>query len=376
MKATVSVSALSNVLSLAASPVETKSTIPLLTHFRCEITNDGRLVALGTAWDRNVEASCPVTDSEPGSVAIPAAMFEEVVSGLDKNAEAVISVEDEVLTLLSKNESGKKLHYRLRTLDPENLPIIPEPEGAVSVQVDAKTLLAALNATQYAAEHSKARFYLQGVCFKATDDGLDIVACDGNRLALWSVSQPPEDRTSLIPTSIVPLEVAEDIARVCGVVDGDLELVFSKGSMAVKFASGCIIARLIDGEFPPYQRVVPAKKDASLRVDRDALLAAADRSTVVFSGLAKAIPTVRFTTRDGMLIMESGTGDAFHEEIEAEIFASEIAFALRAQYVIDVASVFPKGAKLDIQLGDHMQAIRVCSEAHPEMVHVIMPTAR
>jgi DNA polymerase-3 subunit beta len=369
MHLTAPVEDLGRILAIASEPVETKTTIPLLMHLRLD-ASEGRISALGTAWDRTAEAWCAAEVKTPGTVAVPCARFVEIIGGFDKKASATLSLDGDVLAVQSK-----KSMYRLRTLPPDELPIIPEPQNPVSFKVDAAMLAQAIATVDYAAFPDTGREYLNCIYVTPYDERLHVVACDGNRLALWEMKDPPGGGLK-IPPSALPLPVSREILSACLASEGEVEVLATASSMALSFANARLIARLMNVEYPSYMRVVPVKTAPSFTVNRDDLLAVAERSLPVFTGLAKAIPTVRFRIEDGKLLVEAGSADLFQDEVEATLHTTEIAFALRVKYLIDALGIFPKGSTVDVQLGAHMQAILLTSEASPQMRHVIMPTAR
>lgn len=283
MRATLSVSALRRVLAIATMAVERLSTIPILEYVRLSVSN-GKLTATGTNLDVWTSAEAPLASSADGEICV-SARIAKLINVLPNFDTITLAVQDERLCI--ETPDGRASLIVLPAAD------FPEANsGAPFETIDwtAADLRKALERIRFCTSSEETRYYLCGVYFRPSGRDLRLAATDGHRLAEGThvLQSDVKEFGAIVP--------AETVAKVCkarssGAVK--IEFLTKSGDRPdyVRFAYDdfAILSKLIDGKYPDYARVIPAKSDATVEVDRASWLAALNR--VLVTAAPSFLPT-------------------------------------------------------------------------------------
>lgn len=256
-----------DVLGRAARAVSPRSPLPILQGLL--VTVAGRsLRVVGTDLDMTMRTELEVEVLEEGRAVVPARLISEAARKLPAGA-VILAAEGGEVEL-----SGGGPRFRFRELVLEDFPALPEPTLTEPLELDGEAFLGALNQVSVAASHDDARPVLTGVLFETTDDGLRLVATDSYRLALRDL---PSVRSTV--SGLVPVRALRELSRTVGAQKMQVAI----GSRDATFGSGrgTLSVRLIEGSFPNYRQLLPSSYPSRLTVDRDALLQAIDRASLV-----------------------------------------------------------------------------------------------
>lgn len=205
---------------------------------------------------------------EEGSTVIPARIASEAVRKLPPGAVVIHASEGEV------EITGSGPRFRLRELNVEDFPAVPDIDTAGGVDVDGEALVAALTQVGIAASTDDARPILTGVYFEREEGGLRLVATDSYRLGVRDLPAVELPRSGL-----VPFRGLREIGRSIGapkvtVVIGDREATFASDR-------GSLTARLIEGTFPNYRQLLPEGYPNKLTVAKSDFIDAVGRASLV-----------------------------------------------------------------------------------------------
>lgn len=262
--------ALERALILAGRAIERRSSVPILDCVL--VTSDGgRLTFEGSDLDTEVAVEVPAPSL---SQFMAAAAFEPVRRALDWHGGEA-----------SFREDGGRLYVGEAFMIPTNadeFPRIKPFEAVARFTIDAAVLLPALKAVAFAMSTEETRYYLNGAFFHALPGGLRIAAIDGHRAHIATLPLPAGLSPDDLPGSIVTRKAVHALIAALELPeaeDADVELSFSdSASCRAAFHVGpvTIRAKLIDGAFPDYVRVIPTANDAHWTVNVDELARAAD----------------------------------------------------------------------------------------------------
>jgi DNA polymerase-3 subunit beta len=225
--------------------------------------------------------------------------------------------------------------------------------------------------TQYSITGEDTRYFLNGAKFVITPKSLILVATDGHRLALVEVAH--ETGVSEEVGVILPKKTLLELGKL--LAEGDGDVVFERGENHLFFEVGgrVLISRMIDGQFPAYERVIPKGNDKDIEFERERLTSAVKRVALLSNERSRA---VKFEVSKGKVdVMSSSSefGEA-HEQLPVDYAGSSLSISFNAQYVLDFLNVVETDTVLLSLKDDVSQAVMkpVAAEGY-HYTYVIMP---
>ena len=363
--------------------VATRSSLPILTHVRIA-AKDGKLSMMATDLEMWMEHTLPgIGIMEDGAATAPARNFTELLAAMP-DADVSVTVEDDTNTLHLR---CLKANYKLLGLSADEFPLLPQVKEDSRFVMDRETLRDAIKQTIFDTSTDETRAILTGVLVVFQGDSLRLVATDTHRLA---VRDCPVKEGSGSASAIVPSRAMNELLRIVGNEEGEVVVTLSGNQIQFQIENGggkgdeknegqssktTLISRLIDGQFPNYERVIPAQATKTLTVERAPLAAAVKRASIVARDSASRV--VLRTTEDGdklTITAESGSvGNAYEEvEVAREGDDSPVEIAFNAKYLADVLNVLDTEG-LHIELTEPLRpgVIRPTDDA--DYLCVLMP---
>lgn len=242
-------SSLHSALQTVSRAVSGKSTLPILSNLHL-LAEEGGVTFTATDLEIGIRATCAATVQEPGVITVPAKHTSELVSALGEG-DVRLSVDDRNTAVV---KAGRSTH-RILGLPAEEFPPLPEVGAGVSFNVAQRDLYRLIRSVLVAASQDDTRPILTGVSFSLSADRLIMVATDTHRLALRTcrVEEPEGERSIIVPsralTEVLRVIVAESTLMVTVRFDEN-QISFDTGSVS-------IVSRLIDGQFPRYEKILP-----------------------------------------------------------------------------------------------------------------------
>jgi DNA polymerase-3 subunit beta len=299
--------------------------MPVLSGLRVSLA-PGSLELVGTDLELTIRVRIPADTDGEGSAVIPARLFSEIVRQLDGDTVSVELADDD-----ARIEAGR-FATTLRTLSAAEFPRLPEvSEGGV--RVEAAAFAEALRQVVPGASRDDARPILTGVLLTASAGGLRLVATDSYRLALrdlQGVSMLEEGQKVLVAAKGLG-----EVQRLLSGETGEIDVVLGEREVVFRVGTTEVTTRLIEGEFPNYQQLIPSGYPNRLTVSRDALQAAVNRVRLV--GQSKDTAPIRLgMTAEGLELsaIAQDVGEA-HESVEAKYEGSDLTVAFNSQFLLD-----------------------------------------
>lgn len=355
-------------LHLVQGVVERRSTLPILLNVHIEPCEEGiALTATDTEIGLRARVVAHVTRKVP--ITVSARKLYEITREL--------SAPD--VTIKATAPGWIELHagrskFKVVTMDAKDFPVVPlaGDAGAKSFTIAASILREMIDRTIFAVSTDETRFNLSGVYTESTQKGtLRMVATDGHRLALIERELPA---AKLPKGSILPRKGVAEIRKLLDEI-GDGDVTVSVGEKDFRLHSNAVsfFMRLIEGEFPDYRQVVPAAPRLRSLVNRDDLLSALRRISLLASERSHGV-RLHFD-RDRVEVSASNPeqGEAV-EDIEASFSGGEpLTIGFNARYLIDVLQVHGAGDAIEIGLTDENGPGLLRSNQDPEYTYVVMP---
>jgi DNA polymerase III subunit beta len=323
---------LADAVAWTARALPARPTVPVLAGIRLEAATD--LVLSSFDYDVSAQATVPVTTEEPGSALVSGRLLAEISRSLPAKPVHIAAGEGRaVLTCGSST-------FTLLTMPEEEYPALPEmPPAAGTIGSDAFATAVAQSAT--AAGRDDTLPALTGVRIEIDGDTLTMVSTDRYRLAVrelrWTPEQPDLSLAMLVParaltdtakslTSSAQVSIALALPGTQGGGSGD-------GMIGFEGAGRRTTTRLLSGEFPRYQSLLPKTVNAVAELPVSLLTESVRRVALV----AERNTPVRLAFSSGQLVLEAGTGDEAQAEevIEADFSGDDLSIAFNPQYLLD-----------------------------------------
>jgi len=315
-------------LSKIQNIVEKKGIMPVLNHFLMEAEENSSYI-LATDLETAVKQPIEIEIFSPGKICIPARKFYEIVKELDDAIE--LKVMENWLLI----QSGRT-NFRLATLSADEFPVWPQIGQSTKISLSRDFLLTAIDKTLYAAGEADARYVLNGLLFHFKNlNDFRVVGTDGHRLALFKASlegigSVEEKKVILSKKSLAELRKF--------IVDSE-EVVFEIGKTHVMFKMDSIVflTRMIEGNYPDYEVVIPKHNDKVAIVDKKSMISSLKRVSVISKERQNA---VKMDFSEDLVIISSSDpelGEA-KDELTIDYQSTPIQIGFNARYLIEALS--------------------------------------
>jgi DNA polymerase-3 subunit beta len=350
-------------LQMVQSIVEPRQTLPILANVLLEASGDtARITA--TDLELGATVSLPATVRVPGGITLAARKLVEIVKEL---SAATVSLRLQDNAWVSLRCGGAS--YKLAGLAPDDFPKVVPGTPTAWVTCSAGAVREMLDRTAFAMSHDESRYALNGVLFVCQGKELRLVATDGHRLAI--ASRPLGEEAPSV-SGIVPRKAVHEVQRVLGASES-VQLALAENQFVMRMPNFVMMARLIEGQFPNYDAVLPKNLPHKLTLSRDAFMAAIRRVSVMAA----------LDTKPVKLVVGSGTGTltltAYHPELgeaeetlEVAHAGEEIVIGFNARYLIDALAPLDVD-QVVLELRDGQSAGLIRSFEDPGTLCVIMP---
>jgi len=325
MKFTITRAKLLEGLQTVQNVVAARSSLQILSNALIKGEN-GKLWITTTDLDMTVRCCVDAEITEAGCSTLPVRRLSGIVRELPEGLITVEIDEDDVAVV----QCGASF-FKINGLPMRDFPPVPVAEGKCCYRIDQGALREMLRKTSYAASLDETRRVLNGVLMAFKDGNLTLVATDGRRLALveHEVEFPAEAETELI----LPSKTVGELMHILG-DEGDLKIFAQKNQIVFEFANTMMSSKLIDGVYPNYRQVVPASCDERVTIEREALLTALRRVSLITTEKSNA---TRLTFADNqltILITTPDVGEA-RETLPIKYAGKSVTVIFNPEYVMD-----------------------------------------
>ncbi len=348
-----------------AHGVSGRSTQPVQNNIFLETAGSSlRLVATDLEFI-SLEAVIESKVAGEGAVTVPARLLSEVIGSLPE-AEVLLDA-DEHNTLVVNCEQSR---YEIRGMSADDFEMLPELAGADEFELSQRDLHSILSQTAFATSADETRPILTGALFKIAADGLQVVATDTYRLALRKLAA--DIKIDQAREAIISARALVEVLRALDPdSDEPASMAVSDNQLRVSVGNLTIGSRLIEGQFPNYEKVLPEDPDKRLTVEARALADALRRASIVAREDANRI--VLKGTADSVVIT-ADSQDVGHaeESVPASLEGEEIEIAFNARYLLDMLEATPQ-EQVVFQLSEALSPGMVSPVDFEDYVYVIMP---
>ena len=323
-------------LGLMQSVAGRRTTLPILSHILLEWEKDS-LCLTGTDLETGIREELTAKIHQGGKASVSAKKIFEIVRELPEETIHIKKKENQWITI----QCGKSV-FNLAGLDPEEFPSLPTYSDESFSQVSTNLIKEMIEKTVFAASSEESRYHLNGILISQSKKGereiLRMVATDGHRLSLL-------DRESQVIRGIekgiiIPKKGVLEIRKIMGDRDGgeEIKVYFDHTHGFFKMGKSLMVIRLIDGEFPEYEQVIPKGNDRKVLMEKGKMYASLRRVSTMAS---ERVEGIKFLVKKNVVELSSyhqDFGDA-KEEVEVSYEGPSLEIGFNARYLMEALSV-------------------------------------
>lgn len=317
--------------AIAGRGVSARSTLPILTGTLLETTQRG-LRLVGTDLELSIETYVPASFTGQAAMVLPARYVADIARRLPENDVTIAFTATKRVATIS---SGKAV-YDINSMDPAEFPLFPQVAGDLWWKLEGKALAQCIRQTAFAAATDENRPFLTGVLMAFDGAELKFAATDTFRLAVRRVMLAGGSGPQTARQVIVPARAFVEVGKVVQADEGEVEIYASENQIAFKCHRTTVVSRVIDGQFPNYERVIPKAWRTRALLDRPRFLDAVERVAVMGKD---EFGTVRLAFKGDALSISANApevGNAFEEIGLTRTEGEQSEIALRSRYLLDV----------------------------------------
>ena len=366
MKINITKATLLEGIQIVSSGVSSRTTLPILHNFLLE-TQNGKLKLVRTDMEMATVHFVPAEVIEEGSITVPLKEFSDIIKNLADDKEINLQSDENNKFHI---KSGKSKFWVIGTPKSE-YPAIPEVEKEGSLELDPVLLQQMVEKTAFSASTQETRYILNGLLWNNTADRFEIVATDGGRLAV--ASQPAIGGSNEFKI-IIPTKILTELCRFISIAkpDKDTKLAVNVASNQVSFmmTETTFISRLIEGNFPNYKQVIPAKTTIKFEAFTKELLASTRRAALCAGEFGSI---VKYHIENNVLTVSSNSQNMdFTDELPVEYTGEPFEANFKPQYIIDVLKTV-SADKVSFSFVNASQPVLIEPAGETVYKYVIMP---
>jgi DNA polymerase-3 subunit beta len=356
-------------LQLFQGIVERKNTIPILANVLMEAQgNEIRMLA--TDLEVGLRSRCDATVEKSGSLTLPAKKLYEIVKALPETDVRIAEDRNGVKVAADRFDS------RMQTLPKEDFPAVPEASGAISAMLPRSAVKEMVAKTQFAITGEDTRYFLNGALFILQPGSMSLVATDGHRLALVHVDRSRTGGKTKEPEeirAILPRKTLWELGRLLTEGDGDISYERGENHLFFDIGGRMLISRMIDGQFPAFERVIPKGNNKRIEFERERLTNAVKRVALLSNERSRA---VKFQLDKGKVEVTSSSpefGEA-KETLPVDYSDASMQICFNAQYVMDfLGAVDTDNVALELKDEVSQAVMKPVGTEGYDYTYVIMP---
>src|SRR5215510_8853096 len=355
-------------LAFVQGIVERKNTIPVLANILIESAGEDSIRISGTDLDVTIRCDADADEvKNPGAICVPARKLFDIARLLP-DAPVSFKREDNDWVTVECDRS----RFRLPGISKETFPELPTFKST-PYKLSASLLKSLIDRTIFAITQEEGRYTLSGAKFEFDKQGVKMVTTDGHRLAMVSTTNGGNDSVENGLDVLIPRKTLAELTKLTSDFDGEINLGADDNHVYFQVGSRLLISRMLSGQFPNYEMVMPKNNDQSATFDTTALNQAIRRVALMADDRSHAI---RFhLSREQLLISSQNAeeGEA-RETLETNFAGDDTDIGFNAQYLQDFLNVVgTEKISFEFKDGNSQAQLKPVSDDGHEYKYIVMP---
>lgn len=367
MKLKLKTEEFSNLLATVLPAVSIRSTLPTLSHFLID-AKDGKVSVYATDLEIGIESSISTDIEKEGSVTVPARNLTEMIKVLDSKEFTFQKVSDSQFKIFT---SDGNTTFNIIGGEKEEFPVLPKIKKEKSVELKSCKIKEGIEKTISSISKDESRYVLCGIFFECKGDKFKMVSTDGRRLSFYQdkISKKIDDFSAIIPSKAINV-----LDRTITYSEEPVKISISTSENQIYFSFGntVIYSRMIEGEYPSYNQVIPERSTKNIIIETQKIIDATKKMLAVTMERAGAV-NYKFKSNKAVISVtdpETGSGTS---TIPVQYDGEEIEIAFNPEFLINALKVV-KSEKIKLGLTTSINSGKITTLSDDEdYVAVIMP---
>ena len=374
MKFTIEKREISTLTTLVHRAASNKSTIPILSGLLISLSHDKGLTMTATDMEIGIKASTTNVDIiEEGSVLVNATYFSDFIKLLP---DTIIAFE------LNRETSRLNISYgrsstRINIYQEKEYPELPISKMEYKFSIPQDILKEGLKKTSFAAAQNHFRQVFTGVLFDIFEDGvIKIIASDTHRLAYYTYNLGQKDLEPL--KFVIPVRTVNELLRFLEDSSDKIDVAISENNVIFYKENFILLSRLIEGQYPNYETVIPASFSTEVNIKTAILASSLGRAKIMPTDDKFQIQHVQFSIMENEAWLNSfsesmGEISEIIDEIQIE-GEKDIKIAFNTNYFLDAVKIFEAECdNLLIKLAGSLSPALIKNPEKENYLYILVP---
>ncbi|HEY9647073.1 MAG TPA: DNA polymerase III subunit beta [Chroococcidiopsis sp.] len=380
MKLTCAQTELNTHLSLVSRVVPSRPSHPVLANVLLSADADTQRVSL-TGFDLSlgVQTSFAAQVEESGTLTLPSKLLSDIVSRLPNGELTLDDSEGETLVTLTCS-TGR---YQMRGMSAVDYPELPTIEGTDVVYLPVEALIQGLQGSLFSASTDETKQVLTGVHLSVETDSMEFAATDGHRLAVVQTqstdsadrdadAQPASSDANFDVT--VPGKALRELERMLQMDRAEAVAVrFDQGQLIFEWDNQRLTSRLLEGQYPNYNQLIPRQFARQLTVDRRLFIGALERIAVLADQRNSIVKlSLDFGKQELLVSVDAQDVGSGRETVPAQISGEDMDIAFNVKYLLEGLKAFDT-SEIQMQFNTSTSPAIVSPLGGFKMTYLVMP---
>lgn len=327
MKAVISKIDLVNLIGKIQSIVSAKPAIPILANVLIEATQD-QLIVSATDLTVSMRMYVEAKVVEEGAIALPARRFFQLIRELTA-PQVKISTQSNELAEITTGTSV----FKINGMNKEEFPALPDLSGATEVGFTSSNLKELLSKTAFSSAREDSRYMLNGVQMQVKEQKATFIGTDGKRLA--KTFAPVNLEPTVTGAYVIPLKAVEEMIKMLSESDSEVQMSLAHDKVSLECGHTTLITKLLSGQYPDVERVIPSAPAQSFAIHREELMALL-RQVSLFT--SESSSSVRFSFETGQLFLSAMSSEIGEGRVSMPVdyAGSKLEIAFNPYFFLDI----------------------------------------
>lgn len=320
-------------VTTAARIATTRSSLPILANIYLK-TEDGRLKISATDLEIGITNWIGVKIKNEGSITLPAKLLADFITN-NTDPTVFIKVDNNEANVISKRYNAK-----IKGMDPNDFPLIPEPKKDFCFTVSMGVLKNGLQKVIFAVAVGDTRPVLNGVSFKIEKDSLILAATDSYRLAEKIIKIKNSNKKDI--AVVVPIRLATELIRILADDEEEISVAIGQNQISFETDSLQMISRLIEGSFPEYKQIIPQEETTTIFIEKAELVHSIKVVDFFVRDTSHGIKFIIDSKKNSKQLLIKAVSSTLGENIasvSADIEGKSLEISFNAKYMVDCLNV-------------------------------------
>jgi len=352
-------------LNVIVNACASSNTMPILKGLKLEANKEKGIHLMGTNLEIGIENWIPAEIKKEGEIVLPAVQLKNIVRELsDEKIEFTADLEKYRVEVNCENSD-----FFINGFNPEEYPELPDVSIPIELEMPAGKLKRIIDEVKFSISSDQSQPVLTGILMVIENEKTRMVATNKYRLAYTKVDNENniEEKLDVIIPGITVKELSNLLPE-----EGTVKIKVNDNYISFNFNDIMVVSRLIEGDFPNYEQVIPDKRKSRIIVKKDYLQSAVKRASLIARNDSNI---VNLKSMDNKLVIESESSDigSAHEDVPIQLEGENHKISIDASYLLDVLNVLEGEIYLDLIGALNPFVIRKKEKENEDYIYLIMP---